>query len=609
MKNKIPIFILLSICAATIFLALPTINDNINDPNMIVYFNADEGGFMDLLWSYYSGEKRESYQFDLDYGLEMPYLADLARLCHNFLVFTPGTFVLILRWLHLAAWILSFFALWRLVKRHFGGEWMALLVVAILAVRPAFSYFLLNLKPEPLVLLLMIIGLDYTLRILEKPFKRFNFFTACACGAIAFLIKYAGVFLLPAVVCAMFFANRYHPGVATEKSVFPNIKFSWLFPAFAGIAGIAMPLVALLFYVRKSTGLTWYDEFGLSASLAQNKPAQYMCLAGILLIIVSAVILFLKKLDIPSVKKKITRVDEFNSHMMIASGTFLFFIVLFGFKWIMDPALFLNTYSQISASSITNTSQAMFSAGTILPFLRNLIARVNNIDPIIFALFALYIALEFLKRKRDEAKCMKRRILLTFLLPGFIVIFTIFRMRQHNLLPFFTAISILGIQGVYMLLSSLKGKRLYGLVLPVLCAFLVADILLNAALTVKLRMREFLREEDTAYEIKRWFNKNVSKETKIVADHYIVSYIPEGYKNIKTLPHWQNRALQFRELVNTHKPRFIYYNEGPDDISPMPPIKSVLPERKVRLVRTFDGKMRKYERKKGDKFFIYELEN
>ncbi len=117
-------------CAFALILAVPTIANNTGDPNMITYFNADEGGLMDKIWYYYSGKYSDSYQWDFDYGLEMVYLADLARFGFSrFMEFTRGTFVLILRWLHLMAWICALIALWRLVSRHFGRGWRPALAV------------------------------------------------------------------------------------------------------------------------------------------------------------------------------------------------------------------------------------------------------------------------------------------------------------------------------------------------------------------------------------------------------------------------------------------------------------------------------------------------
>ena len=53
-------------CFVVLALGLPTVANNIDKPNMIPYFNSDDGGFMDLIWYHYSGEKRASFQWDAD---------------------------------------------------------------------------------------------------------------------------------------------------------------------------------------------------------------------------------------------------------------------------------------------------------------------------------------------------------------------------------------------------------------------------------------------------------------------------------------------------------------------------------------------------------------
>ena len=70
-SKKIGLFLCLFIVYVfSVTLVIPTINNNYKDPNLITYFNADEAYIMDILWKYYSGETRDSYQGAFDYGLE-----------------------------------------------------------------------------------------------------------------------------------------------------------------------------------------------------------------------------------------------------------------------------------------------------------------------------------------------------------------------------------------------------------------------------------------------------------------------------------------------------------------------------------------------------------
>src|SRR3989338_9003451 len=208
-------------------LVLPAINDRIDDPNLLAYFSHDEGYLMDLIWYYHSGQKRDSFQYDGDYGLEFSYLVDILRPFSRFVTFTPGTFVLFLRWFHLILWLAFIVLLWRFVMRHFGRLWQASTAVILFSTNPAFSYiFSCSLKPDPLLLLLMLMSLDNALRIFDSRPRR-HLVLAVAFAAAAALTKFfIGLFLLGPIVIAVYLANRYYK----EKGIFniPNLRCSWV---------------------------------------------------------------------------------------------------------------------------------------------------------------------------------------------------------------------------------------------------------------------------------------------------------------------------------------------------------------------------------------------
>lgn len=152
--RKVRGLVLIGVCLFSLLLALPTIANNINDPNMILYFNADEGGFMNLLWMNYSGKGMEDLLY-VDYGLETLYIADFVRVFVSpFTEVTHGILILVFRCIHLLAWIGTIIAIWRLVGRHFGKGWQPILAVSLLVVRPAFPYLLNNSNSDIPVLFL-----------------------------------------------------------------------------------------------------------------------------------------------------------------------------------------------------------------------------------------------------------------------------------------------------------------------------------------------------------------------------------------------------------------------------------------------------------------------
>ena len=109
LKSAAPHILLGILCVLALMACLPCIYRNIEDPNLIVYFSQDEGHLMDHAWFYYTGQKRDSFQFETDYGLELIYLAGLSRaVLSKFILFTPVIFILILRWLNVIFWVASY---------------------------------------------------------------------------------------------------------------------------------------------------------------------------------------------------------------------------------------------------------------------------------------------------------------------------------------------------------------------------------------------------------------------------------------------------------------------------------------------------------------------
>src|SRR3989338_51739 len=319
------IFCLFAVWAFNIALVAPTINSHTKDLNLIAYFNADEAYQMDLLWKYYSGETRPSYQGAFDYGLEFHYLTDISRhVLSCFINITPGTFILILRWLHFIGWLLSFWALLCLIRYHFDDFWQPMAAMFLLAVRPAFAYFKNNAKPEPLVLFFIILGLNYTLRIIQSPIWK-NILCAIIFTSIAYLIKIEGLFLLPAIVVALYFS---------DSKVYKSIaQLSWLTPIIIGVVLLVISFAPIIFYKRISTGHTFYEDLGLITSLVRLKIPLYMIIAAVGFIFSPLFVYFIRPYKM--LHYHLTRLSY--------CSLFILITLVIGFRWILNPSYFINT--------------------------------------------------------------------------------------------------------------------------------------------------------------------------------------------------------------------------------------------------------------------------
>ncbi len=614
--KPISLLVLLGMCIVSVSWLLPTIGNNTDDPNMIIYFNGDEGGQMDLLWHYFSGEKRASFQWDFDYGLELRYAADIIRIvCAPFFHFTPGTLVLVMRWFHLIAWVGALIAVWCFMAYHFRDLWLAALAVLLVGTRPAFSYFAVNLKPEPLVLLCMIAGLHCTLLILEKP-SVLRVAGAVAMASLAFIVKFAGVFLLPAIVAAMYFALHpvAHRGGRSAQENFPRVKSAWALPSACGSLLIGLLCVVIIFYVRKSTGHTWYEQYGFWGSLAKSASMRSLFLAGLALVCLSGALWALNRRARGSLRTIADFVDAVNSYACIVCALFALSTLAFGFRWLISPKDFILTYSQIAPNASGTQALQLAKAGSVASaVLHYIVSRVMACDPLILGLFFFYAVVELRafdkNRDKDPVPLFKRLTLLVFLLPYALFMFSGLRLEQHHMLPFFVAMSALGLGGIRMWLDEFRGQAGMRRI-TVACAALVLslDIVGNGTRLVQARAHQFEQREDVAFEFSRWWHKNIPRDAVVVADHYTRVYIPPEYRNVTAFKGYQaDRAEQLRALVRTLKPRFIYYNAGPAGSEPMPHVDWMLPGVRLELVKVFPSEGRRYQRITGDRLVIYKV--
>lgn len=613
--ERLSVLFLFVICIASASLVLPTINNNIDNPNLIVYFNADEGHAMDLIWYYYSGEKRDSsYQMSLDYGLEQIYLSDLSRIIFSkFIDFKPGTFVLILRWLRLIFWIGALTALWYLIGYHFRKGWPQVLTVLLLAVRPAFDHFSNTSKPDPVVLFFIIIGLNYVLRILEKPCMKYLLIST-ACASIAFIVKFAGIFLLPVVVVALYLGRRYQAVFNKSCAVaYFKIKNSLIFSLLIAAGLIAAPLLAIFFYVRKTTGLTYYEEFGFLESLLMHKIIFFFWSVGAIFMLISFIIFILNKSKNYFLMKFVAKINEVNSYAIIVLSLFVGFIFLFGFRWLIIPRHFLDIYvyhvREFSGGDMLGSIHTPIAF--LKTFFESLVYKLMSFDILILLFFGMYLIMESRLYKQNsrinKLRFYKRLTLLVFLMPFFLSMLSIGRFEHYHMLPFFIAVLVLVVEGINMFVDLFNDRKWFkNGAIAFISILLLIDVGFSGIGLIKLRIRQFKQREDIAFVVAKWFKENVPANTVIVADHYTDVYIPTEYKNIKIAKGDQKeRVEQLRYFVDFYHPQLIYYNAGPCGHVAMPPIEKMLPGKKVKLIQSFDSATRQYQRKKGDKFVIY----
>lgn len=607
---------LLLICGASLALAWPTINNYVNDPNLITYFSADEGGQMDVTWWHYSGEKRESFQWESDYGLELIYFADIARLAlSRFVTVTPGLFVVIARWVHLLAWLGACVALWQFVGRHVQRGWPQTLAVSLLAVRPAFAYLCNNWKPDPLVLWLMIVGLDAVLRHLDTPSWR-HVMVATACAAVVSIVKYAGVFLLPALVAAMYFSVRRSP---TARAAHPDVRYpqwnaSWAFYGLMGGALLSLLVLMIYRYQRHSTGgLTWYQQYGLWGSLAAHPGMLMVAYVSGGLMLLSLVLWRLARSRQPSIRRAMRWVNEVNTYLCLAGGIFVAWVPLVGFRWLVTPEHFIASASQFGPRAASSAAlQDLGTQGFWGAFAHNAIGRIMVFDGWLFVLVLASLGFELLVGRRqagDQVRWHKQCTLLVFLAPLVLLIASMVHVAAHNMLPFVVAACVLVLSSLALFHRTRVPAPWRSVVMSAVGLMLAIDLVTNAAAMLTMRRHAFRQRKDMVFDLARWWQQHIPPDARIVADFHTRVYIPSGYGGIKVFKGYQqDRVEQLRRLVSAYEPAWLYYNAGPSGgTEPLPPVEEMLPGWHLTLVKEFDSADYPFQRIPGDRFIIYRL--
>ena len=592
-------FSLLVVWAATLVLVLPTIHAHLDNPNMVIYGNGDEGGQMDLIWSYYSGEHRDSFQWDFDYGLEMVYLAGAAKLLlAPWMTVTPVTFVVLLRWIHFLSWLAALGLFWRLVGRHAGRGWPQQIGVLLLAVRPAWAYLANNWKPEPLVLVLLLLGLDAVLRYVEQP-SRVRLAVASLCAAAAFTVKYFGLMLLPAIAAALYRDRRRRADA--KSAAVPLRRASWMIYALGGTALLGFIAAALLGYVRKSTGMTWAAQYGFWRTLHLIPVLMKAWLLGWGLIAASGAMALLRR---QAAWRR--RIDALNSALCAAAAGFAAWMLITGAGWLLHPRQFIIAYSQLVPIALHSHAEPLHG-GWVSAWLQH-VGRImrQGVGAGLCAAAVIALVAAFLAHRRgiraDSLVRNKQAVLLWFCAGFALLIASMVRCEPHHLLPLVSALVLLILLEVRTMARLPAGRRV---LLPLLGVLIALEIAANARLLIETRLQAARYRDDVVYDVQSWWEQHMPREAVILADHYVYAYIPPGYPHLTVLQDYNLNPKMLRDTAENIQPQFLYINEGHE--TPVPPVSELLPAYQAEVVKIFDSQDRRFRRKPADRFVIYRL--
>jgi len=616
-----PYLVILGIISIVILVA-PMLNFNINaDKRIISYFDGDEGYNRDLTWYYYSGEKLESFDFTLDYGVELHLIVDfIIRPLGLFIPIGPNTTLFILRFLHFLCGIIAILVLWNFTKRHFPSSWIPTFTSFSLIVAPQYVWWLDNIKPEPLLIILILKGFDYTLRILKEPSWR-NVSLAVFFATAAFAIKLLGIFLLPGVLLALFFSGLKENTI--NKKVFLRTlkRIGLMFMFFLILLSIIMAVVIPFgskVYLKMKT-----DNFDLEQFAVNFKPSPTLFVSVYLVMFlifagcVSLVVYLYRRNKSSNVYKGIS-----------VTPLFIIFFAVISYRWTFNLFDLFITYGrwlhqQLGAplNFFQKTNPAQFAIATIdnAKSWFMILAQIDAVGVIGLFLLIIYFITEFTfkpwRNKNEKIRFFQRVILLCYCVALLIFLF-LFQSRYtaQHIITINIVFLLLAFEGMRLILIYCKNKRAAKVLVAILIISVLFSFYQQERKTLELRLRKFHQKDDIIYKIGQWWkNSGYSYDTKIVADSPRYIYIPSEFKNVVFVKPGLFLDLSFKinfnrldEIIKEEKPELIFYNETKYETDSVA-IKEFLNKYRKRKVKEFIQLPSESFRLKEDRFIIYEL--
>jgi hypothetical protein len=606
-------------------LVIPMLFFNVKgDPRLIPYFDHDEGYSRDLAWYYYSGERTETLQYTLDHGVELQTIVDLfVRPLSLFIQVDQGAVLLVIRLFHFVSGMLALFFLWRFLKHHFPSFWIPTAGVFGLLVSPHFVWGLDSVKEEPFLVLLVILGLEYTLRIIEEPSWK-NLILAVFFSTMAFGVKLVGLFILPGILLSLYLVNLVKGELIDRRRVYYILKNL----SFIVVSILAFLVVFLLIIIP--VGSKMYlsmktDNFDLEKFASSFEPSKYMSLfvnTCIVLLIVFCIVIILW----------FYRKDKFSLAYKRISIIPLFVLsfAIVGYRWLLDPFGVV-----ISRARWLHQQHAaplnLFKVGSITQGLKLLIDNITEWLEMLFQsdvlgltgliLIVLYFFIELSSKswrpQMERIRFFKRLLILSYCVFFMLFVF-LFQSRHapHHLIIINILLLILGFEGVRILLSRISNKRVQLVFGFCLSSIIVINFWQRGFETVRWRINKTNQRFDIVFTMGDWFKNNYPYDTKIVADAPTHIYIPSEFKNVIFVKPRLFLDLRFREnpqrlkrIIEEAQPKLIFYNEGNRGGSLPPSLPQLLPEYHFKKIKEFRGSHYRSRIFSDDIFVVYELVN
>lgn len=607
------------LCLPILLLVAPATMLGVDDLRLSWYFDFDEGDLLERLLAFRAGTLTRDFAGSLffDYGPLFKTVAVPFTLPFTWFMGESYRSVWVgVRWFNVVSGQAALWIFWLLVVRHFRSFWVAAISTTALAVTPEFLSWLDHVKPEPFQLMLVALSLYFSVSLVRRPRLR-TVALASLFASAAFATKYLGVFLLPGIVLAWCGGDWLQNGRETLQAAMErrrrHLYTFGIALAFAGALGLIAFAVFLFSYVGKTTGLTWFEQYGWRMLVARWESvitqglSLSICLGGLGLVWLSR-------------RQTATSSLVFLGQFVLLCLTqvsllFVCGLLVAGYQWFLHPLQFVRDF-HARTLVVTSLGNRPFpeTLSMLAPMSQwiEIIAERSALGMIGATLLTLYaigeIVLSRTSRHNDIGRLLMRLTLFLFVVSyGLFLWLLVDRRTGWYLLPIVPLAFLLPLDLLrHQVLPWLPGLRWRAALLLTVTILFVGDALYRGSLAYQWRVARFQKPYDVAYELSRWLEKQYDVEMTILTDHRDQTFVPSTFTNVAYLGYEPDRDTYLDR--SKHSTVIMIFNTTPGVHvdAQKSAVSELIGRPGVHLVRSFEGLHQQRNNVSKYRFEVYE---
>jgi len=552
-RNFYPVLLLILAISFVLWWNVPALSKGTDNLNMIKHFDMDEGNVVEFFSLFYKNpQSLLCPPVDVGYPTGFYYVAGAYLFPYSLLHKADNNYQVVaitLRFFNTVFVCLTVVLIYCLACYFLIPMVFKIALLLLLFFTPNFLVWGLNNRPHPFENALLMISFCFIFSWLRNK-KTKNLIIAILIAAIAFGVKYGGMFMIPALFTMLMY---YFYGLDRARLYqFINKRSKIITFLSSGAVIIGLGVILFLNYAAMPYVLR-YTRIGSTIGiegLTHSPIFKYssFCLITMILLnllwfcsnIYTRIILKQKKLVLNQLQNFALFVNLAFISLFSVLMAFLVVFILTNPHVLAHPLQFLKSsfnfsFIEFAPKSQSNSYIAQQSIWFKLLFEKHMLGLSGGIMLVWYFFFELFY---FKKEWREERVLAKQRIFFwIYILTNFLFLFLFTKFHVHHYLLMITYVClILIIYGIYKTIlfeNNRISKTLFIILFSVLLCWNLAE---KAPEVFNSRDFKMNKEADTGLMIGRWLENQYSSNVKIWVDTNEF-YIPPKFSNRSSM-HW-----------------------------------------------------------------------